>query len=420
MAPRISAIAGVPRLQAAMQSLALAPKMEVPGAPQLQGVDLRLDNFDLSSAKRVSLEAQEGCWGGEALSLDKCVAVGNAFWASLDEGAGPLQGDDRALLKKIFDFELSDRRMEGDRFAPPDATYSYVEQLRKLVKKEEEVREMRKEQFFSKAFTLSQPGPLFPASWSSGFEVVNGTAPVRCFAERPKGALHERPEYKGQGAAVLLQLTKYSAPVFNKRTEEGLQFRIYQIGSLEIRTVQEAGGEEEVGVVFSVWSPKPAGEHKEAYIHENQKITKATEYVEKFSVGLSDPRESFQYYVVLEIANGHKILTERFRDGSVAWEEDPEGLEDRNSLAKVTRAKTVAADLTVRDMLAYHNAIISGKRNRSVTQSTCKRYARNIFNRAVASSGQIESMPAGSGRAVEKSRRRGRPPCWADIAMGTA
>merc|ERR1712039_221648 len=42
--------------------------------------------------------------------------------------------------------------------------------------------------------------------------------------------------------------------------------------------------------------------------------------------------------IVLHADNGHKILTERLRDGSVTWEEDPEDLEDRNSLAKVTRS----------------------------------------------------------------------------------
>lgn len=423
MAPRLSAIAGVPRLQAAMQSAALAPKYEVPGAPQLQGVDLRLDNFDLSSVKRVSLEATEGCWGGEAQSLDRCVSVGEAFWSSLADETGPFQGDDRALLQKIFNVELADRRMEGDRFVPPDATYSYVQQLRTLVKDEEKVREMRKEHFFSKAFTFTQPGPLFPASWSSGCAIARDGAPARLLAERPQGSLHERPEYKGEAAAVLLHILKGSTPVFDNRTEEGLRFRIYQIGTLEVRTIEAAGGEEKVGVVFSFRTPTPRGGRKGSRIQEHEKITRATEYVEHAPPSASHAGSAFpcQYYLVLETESGHKIATERRMDGAVTWEEDPEDLEDRNSLAKVTRTKAAGVDLTVRDMMAYHTTIINGSASGSVTRSVCKRYTRNLFSRAVASSsGQVPLMPVRSARLAAQARKAGRPPCWADIAMGSA
>merc|ERR1719456_1921985 len=106
MAPRVTAIAGVPRLQAALAAAAVAPKLDVPGAPQLQGVDLRLDSFDLSSAKRVSLEAQEGSWGSEARSLDECVAVGTAFWSGLEENSKLFKEEDRNLLQRIFNDQL--------------------------------------------------------------------------------------------------------------------------------------------------------------------------------------------------------------------------------------------------------------------------------------------------------------------------
>lgn len=33
---------------------------------------------------------------------------------------------------------------------------------------------------------------------------------------------------------------------------QGVRYRIYRVGSLEVRTVQEADGQEEVGMVFSV------------------------------------------------------------------------------------------------------------------------------------------------------------------------
>jgi hypothetical protein len=91
--PRLSAIAGVPRLTAALQAAAIAPNFqrspinEPALQSSLQGVDLRLDSFDLSSAKRVSLEAHEGSWGHEAKPLDECVVVADAFWRGLEDDA---------------------------------------------------------------------------------------------------------------------------------------------------------------------------------------------------------------------------------------------------------------------------------------------------------------------------------------------
>merc|ERR1719440_23792 len=310
MAPRVTAIAGVPRLQAALQAAAVAPRFEVPGAPQLQGVDLRLDSFDLSSAKRVSLEAQEGSWGSEAKSLDECVAVGTAFWSGLEGESKHFKEDDRALLLKIFNDQMSDRRLEGDCFAPPDATFDYVHKLRALVKEEDVVRQKRKQNFFSNTFVMTNPGTLYPASWSSGFEASKGSAPVREAAERPQAALHVRPEYKGQAAMILLEVMKTSAPVFDKTTEEGLRFRIYQMGTLEVRTTQMVGEEEDVGVVFSIRSPTNKGGRKGERIHEQEKVTKAIEYVEATFAcntsqdGTSASATPCRYYVVFETESG--------------------------------------------------------------------------------------------------------------------
>merc|ERR1712176_40816 len=64
------------------------------------------------------------------------------------------------------------------------------------------------------------------------------------------------------------------------------------------------------------------------------KIVKVTEYVEKSQQGAL----KCQYYVVFYTECGNMILTEKLADGTVVWKEDPEGLEDRNSLAKVVRS----------------------------------------------------------------------------------
>jgi hypothetical protein len=315
--------------------------------------------------------------------------------------------------------------MEGDRFAPPDATHDYVVKLRALVKEEEQVRMKRKDQFFSKTFMMTHPGTLYPASWSSGFQASRSCVMVRESTERPQCALNSRPEYKGEAAAVLLQVMKKgSAPVFDKSTEEGLQFRIYQMGTLEVRTTQMPGCEEIVGAVFSVRTPRSKGGRKGAIIEETEKITKATEYVESAGVSsvCSDlkPSATCRYYLVMETENGHTIVTERLPNGRATWEEDPDDVEDRSSLAKALRAKPASAALTVRDMKSYHTAMTSKTSSNEVTSSVCKRYARNMFSRAVATPGnQATQMPAQarSARLASEARKAGRPPAWSDITM---
>lgn len=273
LAASISAsIGGAPRLGANLSaSMGLAPPRlganlsasigAVPG--RLQGVDLRLDNFDLSEAKHVSRETQEGSWGGELKSLEECVAMGSTFWLSLESDGEILKKEDKSLLRKVFNSKLSDRRSEGDLFAPPDASHTYVTKLRALVKEEESVRQRRKANFFAKAFAVDEPGPLFPSSWKSSFESN---------AQRPQTTLVPRPEYKEEQSVELLQDTlRTSSPIFDKTTEEGLRFRIYSLGSLEVRTIQEVDGDEVVGSVFSVQKSQEL---------DNEKVFKALQYVE--------------------------------------------------------------------------------------------------------------------------------------------
>merc|ERR1719454_1493422 len=213
---------GAPRITALSAGVSA-----MPGAPRLQGVDLRLDKFDLSDAKRVSLEVQAGSWGGQVKSLDECCAVGSTFFACIDNSEKMFKDEDQELLRKLFHPKLSDRRSEGDLFVPPDASYSYVHKLRCLVKEEDAVRENRKYAFFSKSFSMGSPGTLFPHSWTESFEIARGQDPAP--EARLQGSLIPRPEYKGQ-APQLLEHLRASAPVFDKCTEEGLCWRIYRLG----------------------------------------------------------------------------------------------------------------------------------------------------------------------------------------------
>jgi hypothetical protein len=128
----------------------------------LRGVDLNLDSFDLSVVRRVPLESPEETWCDDCQCLDDGVLIGNAFWSDLDVKGQAFQEDDRELLRQIFQPRLSDRRLEGDRFVPPDVTSTNMDKLRSLLKNEEWIRLQRKTHFFSKKFSTENPGSFFP------------------------------------------------------------------------------------------------------------------------------------------------------------------------------------------------------------------------------------------------------------------
>jgi hypothetical protein len=203
-------------------------------APQLQGVDLRLDQFDLSEATRVSSDA-------ELKPLSECAAVGDAFFACLDGSKQLLNGEDWALLKSVFNPALADRRIEGDLFVPPSTSASYLKKLRSLVKEEESLRARRKEVFLSTEFNEQQPGGLFPHSWNPSVELAERTSQRK---------LESCPEYKSM-ASTLAPKLKDSNPTFDKITEEGTKFRIYILGNLEVRTTQEFECDEVIGAVLA-------------------------------------------------------------------------------------------------------------------------------------------------------------------------
>jgi len=289
------------------------------GGPR--GVDLNLDRFSLSGTT--------GFWAGDVQASEACADISKAFWPSIDQAAGsPFEEEDRLLLRSVFNPHLSDRREEEDLFAPPDTSFAYVQKLRSLVKEEEAVRQRRKEHFCSPAFSPEDPGGLFPFSWKKTLEIARGEA-------KASHSLRPRPDYKAQ-ARMFEHVLKSAVPAFDKSTEDGLRFRVYRFGSLEVRTTQEHGGEELVGAVFAR-AEGGAGRPKAA--EPEEKVVKVTEYVEMLDAQANE-RHS---YVVLGTEAGGSVLTEKLPDGTVRWEEAPKDLEDRNSLAKVVRSADVAA-----------------------------------------------------------------------------
>merc|ERR1719162_558496 len=184
---------------------------------------------------------------------------------------------------------------------------------------------------------MNRPGKLFPHSWSSTFEVVSGLQPV---TERAQGTLVACPEYKTQAASLLEHL---KAPIFDKCTEEGLRFRIYRLGSLEVRTTTELQDQEVIGAVFSVRSKSQKHTASTTTtVGDQEKVQRITEYVEAICIpgeGAKAGKVLRRYYLVLETEKYSSIVTERLNDGKLTWVANPEDIEDRTSLAKVTRSE---------------------------------------------------------------------------------
>jgi len=297
------------RLIQARTGLAEMP-LEVPGAaPGVpKGVDLNLDRFDLDAAVEAKSEEPEGSWGGAEF-------IGRAFWKNLSGSA--FAEEDRAMLRALFDPHMCDRREDCELFVPPVTDRAHVQKLRKLLEEEAAVREQRKAEFLSTDFAPESSSSLFPGWRQSS-------------AAAPRGPVHARPEYVEQAAG----LVKGAAASFDKVMEDATRFRIYQLGSLEVRTLQEAGSQEVVGAVFSSQGAPASTEGEWSTIAKTDRIVKAVLYVE------ADPEATpmQHFFTVLETDQGDFIMVEMLRDGSQSWVENAAELETRRAHAKVLRA----------------------------------------------------------------------------------
>merc|ERR1712187_836658 len=155
------------------------------------------------------------------------MGVGKAFFEGIDADLPIFTPEDWELLKAVFNPKMSDRREEGASFVPPDSSAAYVEKLRELVDAEDKVRLDRVEKFLSPEFKRGEYDALFPPSWAS----------VRITDSEAKAELHERVDYLAE-ADELSSIVQSLAASFEKSTEDGSIFRIYEKGTLEIRTVQ--------------------------------------------------------------------------------------------------------------------------------------------------------------------------------------
>jgi len=357
LAPSVSGVSTMGRLVAAGPAgLTIRPTPK--------GVDLNLGQFDLSEAVEASSEVLEGSWTGAFQCSDASLVIGGAFWDSLEASEGALKDEDKRLLKAVFNRSLSDRRQEGDLFVPPDTSASHVRRLRELVQREETLQQDRIQHFSSTAFTIDNVGPLFPRSWRSSIDLARGQSAT-------SSSLNPRPDFKAE-AAALQDILNSSSPAFDKSTEDGLRFRVYKVGSLEVRTTQESGKLETIAAVFSTSATPQASEQGKQgrIVMDTDKVVKVTEYVER-----AGKCGQCRYYAVLQTEGGGAVVTEQLEDGQVTFEVSPANLEDRNSLAKVLRStNSRAAQLTVGDMRKHAEAAaVCG-----ATPSQCKQYTWSV------------------------------------------
>ena len=237
--------AGRPGFAPARFQLTQRAPAPAPAAEQPQGVDLNLDSFDLTNPDRFRFSVAS-C-SASMDSLEARVPLGQAFLDGVRQAqsaasASAFKPEDRHFLRNLYKDQLTDRTQEGDAFVPPDPDMKYVNKIRALVSEEEILRGKRVSLFSDAAFIPENPGPAFPRSWTSNFQVEHqgmSTGLVKKALRSGMVQLALNPTFK---KLITTEMLPSTAPVFEKSSEDGACFRIYRIGSLEIRTVQDERG----------------------------------------------------------------------------------------------------------------------------------------------------------------------------------
>jgi len=349
-----------------------------------QGVDLNLDKFSLSTEERFAGRLPP-CSGGVG-SLEARTSLGKAFLNSLRQRSWPgVKPDDQSLLVNIFTVPQCDRTEEGDAFIPPDPNMAYIQKLRNTVGEEKSIRERRKTRFADKSFVMANPGSDFPRSWTSRFQVelegrVSYTVPTKFGLVK----LDVEDSFK---RSLLQEVVPNAVPEFHQVTEDGVHFRIYKLGSLEVRTIQEPEAEEQVHQVFSSrgasWEAQAT--KAEAVLHK-EKLSRCKMYIES-----CEHEACNNYYMVLETEEKSIVVTERLANGTLSWAQDPQNLEDRNSLAKLLFTADCKEGMVFGDVVKHFEAL-----PQETGLDFRKRYAKALYK--FLSGRQLRGKWGGSAR----------------------
>jgi len=340
-APSLAARAPSLRAAAPMGAIgafsARAPSLAA-RAPSLRaaapmGVDLSLESHNLSSAT----PAAASSWSKKLRCDDSTSGdLRTAFWEHIDGGAKDaiLDTSNIALLRKVFNPQLCDRRMEGQSFLPPQTSHEYVQKLRKLIHEEADVQQQRRSAFLSQQFSPAAPGHLFPLSWTSEFEVT----------AKPQGDAGQTkfPCDLETYTPLVEHALKDAVPEFDKTSEDKTSYRIYRLGTMEVRTIQEEGAEEEVAAIFAL-SQRPLLQMAAAgkYPQDTATVQKAVQYVEETPAAvtmMNKDAPGYRYFIELTLSDDCIITVEEMsKIGHLTWQMGCQGDEVRRSLAKKFR-----------------------------------------------------------------------------------
>jgi len=326
--------------------------------------------------------------------------------------------ENQQLLANIFEEALADRLTEEDAFTPPNPDMQYVSKLRALFSEEQMLRERRRARFCDKAFVPGCAGPDFPRSWTSNFRVEHaGHAKTGLKANLVPLALNT--SFK---KVVLNDVLPTAVPEFDRTAEDGTSFRIYRMGSVEVRTIQEPSSSEAVVAAFSLrqtaWQASSSG----AQAAEGERLVKAKMYVEAIDgigdltnriEGESDDlqapwqsqrQEHCHYYVVLETNSGNVAVTEKCADGSITMVINPENLEDRNSLARLLyTTECREGSVSMREIKVFQ-ASSQRQTAHGASPSDRKLYAKNLFKLASGKARLVRKSEKGAGKGVPQRR----------------
>lgn len=351
------------------QRFQLGQRAEMP-----QGVDLNLDKFDLSKPDRFG--SMPPCSGAPG-SLETKVTLGRAFLQSLrarkyDES----KPEHQEVLLKVFQSPQCDRTQEGDAFIVPDPNMEYTSKLRSHIHEENSLLERRKLHFCDKAFKVGNAGHDFPRSWTSRFQIEKDGLAPKTEASNKTGLVKVEID-KAYSASLVRDVLPTAAPEFQEKTEDGTCFRIYKIGSLEIRTTQERFAEEQIGVVYSSRAPTWNLAATSQELSEREKVVECKVFLEA-AEGDVVGKQPHHLYMVCITANKDVIVTEKLANGSTIFLVNPKSLEDRNSLAKQLFKSDCVEQATVKDVKTQQTNF-NKTFEEGVTLSVRKQYVKSVF-----------------------------------------
>lgn len=351
------------------QRFQLGQRAEMP-----QGVDLNLDEFDLSKPDRFG--SMPPCSGAPG-SLETKVTLGRAFLQSLrarkyDE----LKPEHQEVLLKVFQSPQCDRTQEGDAFIVPDPNMEYTSKLRSHIHEENSLLERRKLHFCDKAFKVGNAGHDFPRSWTSRFQIEKDGLAPKTEASNKTGLVKVEMD-KAYSASLVRDVLPTAAPEFQEKTEDGTCFRIYKIGSLEIRTTQERFAEEQIGVVYSSRAPTWNLAATSQELSEREKVVECKVFLEA-AEGDVVGKQPHHLYMVCITANKNVIVTEKLANGSTFFLVNPKSLEDRNSLAKQLFKSDCVEQATVKDVKTQQTNF-NKTFEEGVSLSVRKQYVKSVF-----------------------------------------